>query len=105
MEVKLLRHILDKRLAKHKLNSITAFRQYNEQNRANLRKIANELLELKGKEAYAFNDYGQHLLDILRLSLDEANMDITKNQYANDRVLDSFTKIQLKTSQAVQRLS
>ena len=105
MEVKLLRHILDKRLAKHKLNSVTAFRQYNEQNRANLRKIANELLELKGKEAYALNDYGQHLLDILRLSLDEANMDITKNPSANDRILDSFTKIQLKTSQTVQRLS
>ena len=58
MEVKLLRHILEKRLGKHKLNSVTAFRQYNEQNRANLRKIANELLELKGKDSYVFNDYG-----------------------------------------------
>jgi hypothetical protein len=59
VEVKLLRHILEKRLGKHKLNSVTAFRQYNEQNRANLRKIANELLELKGKDSYVFNDYGQ----------------------------------------------
>ena len=63
-----------------------------------MRKIANELLELKGKEAYAFNDYGQQFLDILRLSCDEANMDISKNPHANDWVLDSFSKIQLKNS-------
>jgi hypothetical protein len=69
-----------------------------------LRKIANELLELKGKETYAFNEYGQQLLDSLRLSLDEANIDITKNSLANERVLDCFTKISLKTAQATQRI-
>ena len=98
IEFKLLKHILDKNFAGNKFNATTAFRQHNEQTRSNLRKIANDLIELKGREGYAYNEFGQQMIDSLKLSLDESSIDPNKNVDANDKVLECFSKITLRTS-------
>lgn len=44
------------------------------------------------------------MLDSLKLSLDEAALDVNKNEDADEKVIDCFTRITLKTSQTISRL-
>ena len=104
IDFKLLRTVTVQKLNRSRNNRLTTFRQCNEQCRAHLRRIANELTDYKGKEAFAFVDFGNQILDVIRFSLDEAAIDSNKNANANDKVLDSFTRLQTKTQLSINRL-
>lgn len=59
---------------------------------------------MRGAEQFAYNEFGQGMLDALKLSLDEGAIDINKNKDANEKMIECFTQITSLTSQTISRL-
>ena len=78
----LLRKVIDKKLeCQVRANRLTKFRQKNELSRAFLKRIASELADCQlAKSATNVQELCAALLETLRMTIDEAGMDITKNQ-------------------------
>lgn len=76
----LLRKVIEKKLHSKTANRLVTFRQKNDQCRAFLKRIASELHDSQiAKLAPSIQEFCSALLETLRMTIDEAGMDITKN--------------------------